>query len=178
MDSNMKIGIDLDNTICSTNEKVQEYEKIFIRDNNINKYILWYDNHYADNFLSKYLEKIYTEVKPKPNAIKTINRFKEQGHEVYIITARTNSYVTNMYNLINNYCMKHNINIDGIFIDAGDKVDICLKNNIDIMIEDSIYNYDRLTTNNINTILFDEYNQYNYIKKRVLSWEKINNVIK
>ncbi len=169
----MKIGIDMDNTICFTNEKVREYENIFLKENNINIYILWYDTYYANEFLTKYLEKIYTEVEPKQDAITIINKLKEQGHKIYIITARTNNYVTDIYEIINNYCIKHNIKVDGIFINAGDKVDICIDNNIDIMIDDSFYKYDRLKSNNIKTILFDEYNEYPYIKKRILSWKEL-----
>lgn len=170
----MKIGIDMDNTLCSTDKKVGEYENIFTNNHNIDSYTIWHNNYYFNLFLNEYLEKIYKEVEPKQDAIKTINKLKEQGHEIYIITARTNSYVTNMHQLINNYCNNHNIKIDGIFIDAKDKVDICKDNNIDIMIDDSFYNYNQLMNNNINTILFDEYNQYRYIKKRVLSWKEIN----
>lgn len=169
----MRIGIDMDNTICSTDEKVGEYEKVFTKDNNIDSYTIWHNNYYFNLFLSEYLEIIYTEVEPKKDAIYCIKKLREQGNEIYIITARTNNYVTNMYNIINNYCIEHNIKIDGIFINAGDKVDICLKNNIDIMIDDSFYNYERLTNNNIDTILFDEYNKYHFIKRRVQSWNEI-----
>ena len=171
----MRIGIDMDNTICSTNEKVAEYENKFIKDNNITIDKLWSDNNYVSMFLNKYLETIYMEVDLKPNVVSCINELKKQGNEIYIITARTNNYVTDMHTIINNYCNKHNIKIDGIFINAKDKVDICIKNNIDIMIEDSFYNYDQLTSNNIKTILFDEYNEYAFIKSRVLSWKELKN---
>ena len=55
----MKIGIDMDNTICSTNKKVAEYERIFIKDNDINIYTLWHNNYYANLFLTKYLTELY-----------------------------------------------------------------------------------------------------------------------
>ena len=171
----MKIGIDMDNTICSTDKKVGEYEKIFTNNHNIDSYTIWHNNYYFNLFLSEYLEIIYTEVEPKENVVSCINRLKEHGNEIYIITARTNNYVTDMYKIIDNYCSKHNIKIDGIFIDAKDKVDICKENNIDIMIDDSFYNYDRLTTNNIKTILFDEYDKHTYIKSRILSWKDLKN---
>ncbi|MEE3343025.1 MAG: hypothetical protein VZS44_02930 [Bacilli bacterium] len=173
----MRIGIDLDNTICSTNEKVMEFENEFIKKHKITVDKLWSNNNYVDIFLNEYLEMIYTEVEPKTNAVSFINKLKEQGNEIYIITARTNSHVTDMHNIINNYCHKHKLQIDGIFIDAKDKVDICKKNNIDLMIDDSFYNYDQLTSNNIDTILFDEYNKHPYIKRRVLSWNEINSKI-
>lgn len=174
----MKIGIDMDNTICSTNEKIEVYENIFIKENNITINKLWNDNYYANLFLNKYLEIIYNETELKPNASLYINKLKEEGNEIYIITARSNNYVSDMYKIINNYCTKHNIKIDGIYINAKDKVDICINNNIDIMIEDSIYNYNKLKENNINTILFDENNNYPNINNRISSWNKIDKVLK
>jgi hypothetical protein len=174
----MKIGLDMDNTICSTSEKVTEYEEIFIKDNNIDSYTLWHNNYYTNSFLNEYLEKIYTEVEPKPNAITCISKLKEQGHKIYIITARSNNYVKDMYKLINNYFKEYNIKIDGIFINSKDKVDVCIDNNINIMVDDNFHNYDMLTSNNIETILYDEYNEYPYIKRRILSWKELNKAIK
>lgn len=74
--------------------------------------------------------------------------------------------------------LRNEIVADGIFINGKDKVDICINNNIDIMIEDSRYNYDRLIDNNIRTILFDEYSKNPDVIDRVLNWSDISNKIK
>ena len=73
--------------------------------------------------------------------------------------------------------LKNKIKADGIFINGKDKVDICINNNIDIMIEDSRYNYDRLVNNKIRTILFDEHYKNSDIIDRVVNWSDINNKI-
>ena len=35
----MKIGIDMDDTICSTEESIIRYQNIFVKENNINAFI-------------------------------------------------------------------------------------------------------------------------------------------
>lgn len=173
----MKIGIDMDNTICSTNERIDFYQKKFIKEENITINQLWDNNYYKTKFLNLYLEKIYNEAIIKNNAPLYINKLKEQGNKIYIITARTNNYVSNIYNIIENYCKKNNIKIDGIFINTKNKVETCLKNNIDIMIEDSKYNYGKLIEKNINTILFDENNKQLNIINKASSWKEVYEVI-
>ena len=173
----MKIGIDMDNTICSTIEKINEYQKKYIEKEKITLEELWNTKEHKEKFLKKYLERIYNEAKLKENANSTINKLKECGYKIYIITARSEKYVSNIYNIINNYCTKNNFTIDGIFIDAKDKADICKKNKINIMIEYNKYNFDKLTDNNIKTILYDENNTYNEIDNRINSWNEYTKII-
>lgn len=173
----MNIGIDMDNTICSTSEKILEYQEKFIKKEKISSDVLWKNNSYKDKFLSLYLEKIYNEAEIKENASGAINNLKKQKNKIYIITARTENYVSDIYKIINNYLLKYNIIIDGIFIHGKDKVDICTKNNIDIMIEDSRYNYDKLIDNKIKTILFDEHDKNLDVTNRASNWNTISDKI-
>ena len=71
-----------------------------------------------------------------------------------------------------------------IIINAGDKVEECIKNHIDIMIDDSSYNCQKLKENNIRTLLFAEaninsdninsFNDWNNLK-RIIDNEMISN---
>ena len=54
----MNIGIDMDNTICSTSEKILEYQEKFIKQEKISSDTLWKDDSYKTKFLNIYLEKI------------------------------------------------------------------------------------------------------------------------
>ena len=45
------------------------------------------------------------------------------------------------------------------------------------MIEDNKYNFDKLTDNNIKTILYDENNTYNEIDNRINSWNEYTKII-
>lgn len=167
----------MDNTICSTIEKIKEYQDKFVKKEKISLDSLWNIQKNKEKFLKKYLERIYNEAEVKESAPTSINKLKNLGHEIYIITARSEKYVSNIYDIINNYCIKNKIKIDKVFINGKDKVDICKKNKIDIMIEDSKYNVDRLNENNIKTILFDEKGEYNNIENRINSWKEISKIL-
>ena len=172
----MRIGIDMDNTICNTDELLEKYQNIFLKEEDISKEYLWNDNDYKLKFLNKYLETIYKEVSIKEDAKEVINNLSK-NNKIYIITARSNNFISNMTNFIDNYFKEHQIHIDKIIIQAKDKVDACLDNSIDIMIEDSLYNYNKLLDNDINTILFDDKHKNINIKDRVVSWKEIEKII-
>lgn len=169
----MIIGVDMDNTICSTSEKILEYEKEFLLEKNIDSTKLWEDTNLKEEFLNKYLEKVYAEALPKSYVKDTLDKLKQKGNKIYIITARSERYVDDIYDVIKNYLQKNNLVVDEIFINGKDKVDVCLKEKINLMIEDSRYNYDKLVNNGIHTILFDENNNNLDIDNRVSSWQEV-----
>ena len=171
----MKIGIDMDDTICSTEESIIRYQNIFVKENNINVDDLWDKVDIRNKFLTEYLERIYLDAEIKNNCNIVLNKLKD-NNELYIITARTNNYVDDIYKIIKEYLSKNNIIVNGIFINAKDKVDVCIKNNIDIMIEDSYFNFERLKQNNIKTILFDEKEKYPNVETRVSNWNEIEKI--
>ena len=173
----MKIGIDMDDTICSTKESIIKYQNIFIKDKNISSDELWNNNIYKDEFLNKYLSDIYTNAKVKENCIKVLNQLSKDN-ELYIITARTTNYIDDIIKLTKNYLANNNIKVKDIFINSKDKVDTCIKNNIDLMIDDNYYNYQALTNNNINTILFDELDRYKHINNKINNWNKLIDILK
>ena len=92
----MKIGIDMDNTICSTNEKILEYQNKYIKKEKISQEILWNIQENKEKFLKKNLEKIYNNAELKDNADLTINKLKECGYKIYIIT-KDNPFVGYQY---------------------------------------------------------------------------------
>ena len=172
----MKIGIDLDNTLCNTNIVIEKYMNIYIKDKNIIKEYLWENSEYKNNFLKKYLENIYLESIPKNNSVKVINNLLNK-HKLCIVTARTSKYIDKDVNfIVKQYLKKYSINIDEIYCEAGDKVDFCINNNVDIMIDDSVYNCTRLKENKIKTILYDEENKYDW-KYKVNNWNDLENRI-
>lgn len=89
----MNIGLDLDDTICSTKEMIEKYADIYCDENKINQDILWQNTDYRFDFLNKYLEEIYSHVQIKNNAKQVINKLKSMNNKIYIITARTNNFV-------------------------------------------------------------------------------------
>ena len=168
----MIIGLDLDNTICSTDKKIKKYSNIYCQEKQINEEVLWTNDEYKQDFLRLYLEKIYKEAQLKQNCKKVLQELKKKNYKLLIITARRNKYLSvDMKTFIYNYFKKRNIIIDGIILDAKDKVDACKEKKVDIMLEDSIYNYNLLKESNVNVVLFDEKNN-SEIKQKITNWNQ------
>lgn len=115
-----------------------------------------------------------------------INELKKEGNEIYIITAR---FLTDkdtkigekMRDIVIKWLEQYNICYDKIIFTPEEKLDICLENNIDLMIEDKVDNINTISEK-IPVICFDaRYNQECLGKNiiRCYSWydiyEKIRN---
>lgn len=174
----MNIGIDMDDTITCTSETIRLYSEKYAKENMIEESDIWNIKENKNKFLETYLEEIYINTPLKENVREVFEELKGLGCKLYIITARTESYVDNIINLISEYLEKYDLEVDGIFINGKDKVDVCVNNRIDIMIDDNLYNYYMLTKNNINTLLFDDKNRYDIIDNRVNDWNKAVKIIK
>lgn len=168
----MKIGIDMDDTICCTTEEVDKYELVYLKENNLTSEELWSVKENREKFLYQFIEDIWKDVSLKDGVVDILRELKKDN-ELYIVTARTNKYVDDILNITNNYLNKNNIMVDGIFVEAGDKVDVCVNNGIDKMIDDSRFIYERLTSNGIDVILFDDKRRNLDITNRVDNWNDI-----
>ena len=89
----MRIGLDMDDTICSTEETIIKFANKYSIEQKINPDDIWYDEIIKRAFLTKYLETIYLSEPLKEDADKVINEIKNKGNEVIIITARSNSFI-------------------------------------------------------------------------------------
>ena len=58
----MRIGIDLDDTICKTTETVNKYLEIYSEKKHLNSLDIMNHEDLKENFLDEYLGKIYEEV--------------------------------------------------------------------------------------------------------------------
>ena len=86
----MRIGIDIDDTICRTTEKVNEYMDLYAKDENIDPLMIMNYEDVKDMFFEAYLENIYTSVVVKRNAKDVLRRLRKKGNKLFIITARNN----------------------------------------------------------------------------------------
>ena len=175
----MNIGIDLDDTICSTDKTLRKYVDKYCKCNDIDVESLWKDEEKKCDFLTNNLKVVYSEATLKRDAKKVINTLRNLGNRIYVITARRNKYIDmDMEEFIIDYLNKKGIVIDKVIIDAKDKVDACLNNDIDYMLEDNSYNYELMVKNGINVILFDELDKHKNIKNRITKWRDLLNYIK
>lgn len=149
----MRIGIDIDGVLTNMEEWQLEYGSKYLYNNkyglNINnKAYFSGDAFEIEQDLDDRLwaEGIFDYIKkPARNyANEVIKKLRENGNEIYIITARNGNikYVDNinqeiMEKIVLEWLRENGIYYDKIFFTPEDKVETCLNNNIDVMIEDS-----------------------------------------
>ena len=188
----MRIGIDIDNVISNFNEELLneylEYDKELRNTGIINKeadYIRrgmfdWTEQE-EQEFYNNNIERIAKNLKVKDGAKKYIDKLKEKGHYICIITGRDNGEYKEPYNMTKEWLDNNLIKYDKLILtDAYDKKEKaikCLENNIDIMIDDSVGNCKSCIQNNIKTFLMDTpYNRFADMP-RVNSWKEFYEVV-
>ena len=187
----MRIGIDLDDTITKTDEILFKYAKIYNEEEkilfninreewNLTKAFGWNEENIKE-FFSKYLKSIYEEAEIKENAKERINKLKDDGNEIIIITARDTKSLKEVHKVCENWLINNKVNVDKIVVDGEDKAQKCLENKIDIFIDDNVYNCESVYKNlKIPVLLMNgRYNKdYQNPKiKRVYNWNEIYNEI-
>ena len=187
----MRIGIDLDDTITKTDEILFKYAKIYNEEEkilfninreewNLTKAFGWNEENIKE-FFSKYLKSIYEEAEIKENAKERINKLKDDGNEIIIITARDTKSLKEVHEVCKDWLINNKINVDKIVVDGENKAQKCLENKIDIFIDDNICNCENVYNNlKIPVLLMNgRYNKdYQNPKiKRVYNWNEIYNEI-
>lgn len=178
----MRIGIDLDDTICRTTEIVHKKLEKYAEENNLDVLDIMNDEELKYEFFKKNIENIYADVEIKRDVYHVLKRLRSRGNSIFIVTARGNTIVpdgNNVETIIGKWLHKHNIVVDGIFVGAyGEKkAEVCKKNKIDLMIDDDPYNYKMLISHGINCLLFDDRGKYDLKHDYFTSWLDIEKYI-
>ena len=149
----MNIGIDIDGVLVDLEKFELTYGTELCVDNgwnikiNLEKYLdtekfNWTEEQ-ENKFWNKYLEKYVTESEPREYAREIIKKLKEEGNNIYIITARNEEGLPaeaygKMQQFTKTWLDKNNIMYDKlIFAPDDEKINQCIENNVDVMIEDS-----------------------------------------
>lgn len=159
----MRIGIDIDGVLTNLEQFSVDYFSKFCSDNNINytigksSYNIYntfnVTKEQEDLFWEKYILEYAKNENIRPFAAEVIQKLRDNGHEIYIITARwlTNredSLGDNMRNIVKSWLKKNNVIYDEIIFtksqNESKKQDIN-ENNIDLMIEDNPNNINELS---------------------------------
>lgn len=166
----MKIGIDIDDTTVITVKSMIKYADKYDTEvlgrkgtnGNLgliqNRYYLkvlygWTEKEKFD-FFNMYYKNVLEECTLMPNADKVLQKLKEEGNEIYFITARlTNINNCNTEEITKNTLKENNIPYDKLIINASDKLKVCEDEGIEIFIEDSYDTCKELTENGIKSIL-------------------------
>ena len=186
----MRIGVDIDGVLNDIGGWHYSCGYKFCIENNIdrgfNPYEYLIEKQFFltekenNKFWKEYIFDLMVSIPTRSYASRVINELRNMGHQIVILTARDNRYLTNQYaNTMNFYVeewlKKNNIEYDEIISGSGNKKDKCLKNNIDIMIEDKANNVIEIS-NHIPVLCFDapynlEVNKDNVT--RIYSWYQI-----
>ena len=151
----MKIGIDIDGVLTNIEQYGVDYLSKYCVENDIDFNITCsnyniakafnIEEKYNDVFWSEYIIHYSINEKARPFASQVIKMLKEEGHEIYIITARwfTNKDTEQgkqMREIVKKWLIKNNIQYDKlIFAKAAkeNKSNEILEHKIDLMIEDN-----------------------------------------
>lgn len=185
----MKIGIDIDNTITDTLPVFMKYCKKYneevVKRNipmnetgfNITTLYNWTQEEKDDCFL-KYIDEARQQVQVKPNAKKIIQKLREEGNCIHIITARKRG-IMDPYETTLEFLQKNSIEYDE-FVVQKDKKQYCIDNNIDILIDDEPKNINSVSE--IIPVIVFEYIHNNSCKGeniiKVKSWNEVYTAIK
>ena len=167
----MVIGLDIDDTITDTFGVMFGYAQKYTIEE-LNKsgeidYLTAYPNHNyiqtmhhwsrdeEENFFKKYFKEICEETEPFPFAVETINRLKEEGHKIVLITARWDFEDTNVRKITEEWVKKQNIHYDTLVVNAATKLEAAKENNVDVFIDDSFENCKAVASGGIKTFIMD-----------------------
>ena len=189
----MRIGIDIDGVLTDIEQwQLDCGGKFFSK---LNKSVVNKDGYEIteifnvsdeldSQFWNEYLYEYVTKEPSRKYASEVIKKLKDSGNEIYIITAR---YLTDrntedgqrMRKIVIDWLEQENIVYDKIIFAPEDKLQICLENNIDVMIEDKVANIEKISTR-LPVICFHAgYNKHceNDNIYRAYTWYDIYNLI-
>lgn len=157
----MKMGIDIDDTMADTFDYLMPYIAEFfnvdikyLKDNNISYSNLPKEMKEREfEFAKKYYNKVIPNTPFKAKVAEYIDKIKDLGHKVIVITARDKTLYTDEYKTTIEELKNNNIHYDKLICDF-DKANVCKNEKIDLFIDDSITNCNKVNELGIETILF------------------------
>ena len=183
----MKIGIDLDGVVIDSETTFRTYEEIFdinvLKGNHlVNREEPKFQARYkwTEEQKKEFIENYFLTVSKESNLMSgflgVYNLLKEQGHKFIVITAR-GGLIKEMKEDALRILNEKNIKFDKYYWNIEDKLDICKKENLDIMIDDDWRIVKKLANNHIKTLYFRDTNlvrlEENAYIKEVNNWGDI-----
>ena len=189
----MKIGIDLDGVIFDSEKEFRVYSELYdmidLKQNSkLNNKELKFQDRFkwttkeTEGFLNKYHKQIMVESNYMPGAKKILNLLKQDGHSLILITAR-GGMNKDMIKIIEERLKQSEMDIfDKYYWSTENKDDVCVKENIDIMIDDFYKKCESIANKKIRTIYLKDAPSYDleeneYIKV-LYNWGEIYRYIK
>lgn len=187
--SNMVIGIDMDDTICSTNERIiveaDKYDKEVLGGTGVKDVkayefndMLGWEPEMKGQFFKDRLEYIMGGAEIKDDAKRVINKLHDKGAKIVIISFRKAKYISDPYKLTKDWLDTEGVKYDKIYVDTGSKVDECLEEKVTLFIDDKESHCEEVNAAGIDVLLFtNEYNKEENRFTRVNNWNEVEKYI-
>ena len=187
--SNMVIGIDMDDTICSTNERIiveaDKYDKEVLGGTGVKDVkayefndMLGWEPEMKGQFFKDRLEYIMGGAEIKKDAKRVINKMHDKGAKIVIISFRKAKYISDPYKLTKDWLDTEGVKYDKIYVDTGSKVDECLDEKVTLFIDDKESHCEEVSKAGIDVLLFtNEYNKEENRFTRVNNWNEVEKYI-
>ncbi len=184
----MKIGIDLDGVVFDSEKEFRVYSELYDmidlkqnskRDNRELKFqnrFNWSQEE-IQGFLKKYHKQIILESNFMPGAKRVLNLLKKDGHTLILITAR-GGLNKDMIKVTEERLKENNMDIfDKYYWATENKDEVCIKEHVDIMIDDFCEKCKSIANQKIKTIYLKDAPSYDlkeneYIKV-LYNWGEI-----
>ncbi len=143
----MKIAVDLDDTLS----RVERYARAhgYIVRNNLPYQLVnehaqllaeMFDWSFSDvvDFMRAGGDSIFTEAVARPHAKEVLQKWREMGHTVIILTARTTKLFPNPEKLSRDWLEKRKIPYDELVANCEDKGKYCAENGVSLLVDNSV----------------------------------------
>lgn len=180
----MRIGIDLDGVVFDSETTFRTYEEIFditiLKNNNlVNRKEPKYQQRYnwtkeqEKEFVDRYYMRISKESGLMSGFKAVYSLLRDNANiELFVITARGLT-LPEMKDDAQRVLDENNIKFDKYFWGVKDKVDICKKEKIDLMIDDDWRIIEAMAKNNIKSLYFRDTNLRKLKKSKIIT--EVNN---
>lgn len=190
----LKIGIDLDGVVFDSETTFRTYEEIFDIEQNQNKLVDRSEPKFQKRYnwtedqkeeFNKYFLEVSQNSPLMPGFKKVYNLLKGKNIQFIVITARglnsKGEFMQEMEDDAKRILIENDILFDKYYWKQADKLEVCKKESIDIMIDDDYTIIKKLSKENINTLYFRDTNikklEENQHIKEVNNWGDIYRVI-
>lgn len=184
----MRIGIDLDDTVANTNDKLIERALKFDKEcvkgrgfKNKDAYtfmeMFYWSVMDVDNFFKVIRSgDFYSTVDPIPKAALYVSKLYDEGNEIYFITRRSSKFKTK--HSTKKWLKKYGFKYHKLLLGSIKKGEICAANNINMFIDNDEKNVIDATSRGVDSILKGTiYNKEENKLNRIEDWEDIYNYI-
>ena len=167
----MNIGIDIDNTLTDIEKDMFDAANIYTKTLNpdfefkeIKKYdgftniaefyseIFGWDDDNANYSFRNHRIEIVDNTKPRDGVIEVLQKLKNNGNNIYIVTARNTLYDDMPYERAKRWLDNNDIVYDKLIVNAQDKAKTCKEVDIELFVDDQLNNCISLAKNGVYTI--------------------------